>query len=101
MVRGPEALSRGCTRWMFWPGTFIDNDVPPSRTGQASFDFTFNVALLGDLDDDGTVGIVDFLALLAAWGPCSDPCPRSCPADLDGDCVVGILDLLVLLGNWG
>jgi len=86
---------------MFWPGTFIDNDVPPSRTGQASFDFTFNVALLGDLDDDGTVGIVDFLALLAAWGPCSDPCPRSCPADLDGDCLVGIIDFLALLGNWG
>ncbi len=25
----------------------------------------------GDADGDGTVGITDFLALLAAWGPCS------------------------------
>jgi hypothetical protein len=51
-----------------------------------------------DLDGDGIVGMVDFLALLGAWGSCSD-C-GTCPADFDGDCTVGILDLLVLLGNW-
>ena len=54
----------------------------------------------GDLDGDGVVGILDFLALLAAWGPCPDPCPPSCPGDLDGDCVVGIVDFLTLLTNW-
>ena len=51
---------------------------------------------LGDLDGDGTVGIGDFLALLAAWGPC----PAQCIADLDGDGTVGILDFLTLLANW-
>ncbi len=51
---------------------------------------------LGDLDGDGTVGITDFLALLAAWGPC----PVQCVADLDGDGMVGIVDFLGLLGNW-
>ncbi len=56
-------------------------------------------ALPSDLDGDGIVGIEDFLALLGAWGSCSD-CD-TCPADLDGDCTVGILDLLILLGNWG
>ncbi len=55
----------------------------------------------GDLDGDGTVGIVDFLTLLGQWGPCPAPCPPSCPADLDGDCEVGITDFLGLLGNWG
>jgi len=54
----------------------------------------------GDLDGDGTVGILDFLALLAAWGPCPGPCPPTCLADLDGDCTVGILDFLILLANW-
>ncbi len=54
----------------------------------------------GDLDGDGTVGILDFLGLLAAWGPCPDTCPPACPADLDGDCTVGILDFLILLANW-
>ncbi len=49
-----------------------------------------------DLDDDGSVGITDLLALLAAWG--SDP---GGPPDFDGDGNVGILDLLTLLANWG
>ena len=46
-------------------------------------------------------GIVDFLMLLAAWGPCPVPCPPFCPGDLDGDCNVGITDFLMLLANWG
>ena len=56
---------------------------------------------LGDLDSDCQVGIVDFLMLLALWGPCEDPCPPSCVGDLDGDCNVGIIDFLMLLANWG
>ncbi len=55
----------------------------------------------GDLDADGSVGVVDFLALLGAWGPCPAPCPPSCAADLDGDCSVGVVDFLALLGAWG
>ena len=81
-------------------GSFIDNEVPPSRSGQASFDFTFDVTILGDIDGDETVGILDLLQLLAAWGPCPDP-PDECPADFNGDGNVGILDLLTLLANWG
>ena len=50
----------------------------------------------GDVDGDGEVGIVDFLALLAAWGP--NP---GHPADLNGDDVVGITDFLLLLALWG
>jgi len=53
----------------------------------------------GDIDLDGTVGITDFLALLAQWGVCADP--ASCPADLDGDGAVGIQDFLDLLAAWG
>ncbi len=51
---------------------------------------------LGDLDGDGMVGIVDFLALLAAWG--TDP---GGPPDFDGDGMVGIADFLTLLACWG
>ncbi|TDJ54784.1 MAG: hypothetical protein E2O40_06845 [Planctomycetota bacterium] len=56
-------------------------------------------ALPSDLNGDGTVGMEDFLALLAAWGSCAD-C-GTCPADFDGDCSVGITDFLLMLGNWG
>ena len=55
--------------------------------------------LLGDLNCDGNVGILDFLILLAAWGSCPDP-PDPCPADLDDDGEVGIVDFLLLLPNW-
>jgi hypothetical protein len=49
-----------------------------------------------DLDGDGTVGIVDFLDVLAQWG--TDP---GGPPDFDGDGTVGILDFLDLLAAWG
>ena len=52
-----------------------------------------------DLDHDGIVGVVDLLALLAVYGPCSD-C-MSCPADFNSDCDVNVADLLNLLIAWG
>ena len=56
---------------------------------------------MGDLNGDGRINVADLLLLLAAWGPCQDPCPPACSGDLDGDCRVGAMDLLGLLGNWG
>jgi hypothetical protein len=50
-----------------------------------------------DLDGGGTVGVNDFLQLLAQWGPC----PPACPADFDGDGSVGVNDFLELLAHWG
>ncbi len=49
-----------------------------------------------DLDGGGSVGINDFLSLLALWG--TDP---GGPPDFDGDGDVGINDFLELLANWG
>ncbi len=51
--------------------------------------------ILGDVNNDGQVGVVDLLELLAQWGPCV-----GCSADLDHDGVVSISDFLLLLGNW-
>jgi hypothetical protein len=49
-----------------------------------------------DLDDDGAVGVTDFLALLAVWG--TDP---GGPPDFNGDGTVGVEDFLQLLAVWG
>ena len=49
-----------------------------------------------DMNDDGSVGAADLLALLVSWGPC-----KGCPTDFDGNCTVGASDLLALLVNWG
>jgi hypothetical protein len=51
--------------------------------------------VFADIDCDRAVGITDFLALLAAWGP--NP---GHPADLDANGVVGITDFLLLLASW-
>ena len=84
---------------------FTANDDDPQSIVEAGLD-AFQLVELdcgagtpGDLDGDGVVGILDFLALLADWGSCGD-C-GDCPADLDNDCSVGIVDVLTLLGNWG
>lgn len=49
---------------------------------------------LGDIDNDGTVGIADFLIVLGSWGLVHSS------ADLDGDGSVGLGDFLIVLGNW-
>jgi hypothetical protein len=51
---------------------------------------------VGDIDADGTVGVVDFLYLIAGWGPCP-----GCAEDLDGDNDVDVSDFLLLLAQWG
>ncbi len=55
---------------------------------------------MGDVNGDGTIGIVDLLIVLGAWGPCPDP-PATCTGDTDGDGAIGVTDLLTVLGNWG
>ena len=67
--------------------------------GESAFNFTVEVSLLGDLNGDSVVGILDLLELLAAWGDC--PVKGECSADLNADGTVGIIDLLTLLANWG
>ena len=53
-------------------------------------------AIPGDVNGDGVVNVTDLLAIMDAWGPCTD-----CPADLNGDGLVNVVDLLEVIGNWG
>ena len=73
------------------------DDDNGSNSGSA---YLFDAAALGkcpwDLDENGSAGASDLLALLASWGPC-----KGCPGDFDGNGAVGASDLLVLLANWG
>ena len=77
-------------------GAYRDDDNGPDSGSAYLFDAVGTGMCLWDLDGTGTVGILDLLALLAAWG--SDP---GGPPDFDGDGNVGIFDLLALLANWG
>jgi hypothetical protein len=51
--------------------------------------------------EDNVVDVQDFLAILAAWGPCDAPCPPTCAADTNDDCVVDVQDFLAVLAAWG
>ena len=55
--------------------------------------YEFRLCAASDFDDDGLVGINDFLFLLAAWG--------TPDADGTGDGDTGIDDFLLLLASWG
>ena len=49
-----------------------------------------------DLNDDGTVNVLDLLLVLAAWGQTGDV-----PEDLNCDDIVDVLDILAILSSWG
>ncbi|MEE9129609.1 MAG: hypothetical protein V3T84_06285 [Phycisphaerales bacterium] len=80
---------KGC-QILFAAGLDDDGDDLVDRTILVRARYKF------DLDNDGTVGATDLVALLAAWG--TDP---GGPPDFDGDGIVGSSDLLSLLVNWG
>lgn len=51
-----------------------------------------------DLTSDLSVDVHDLLAMLGAWGVCTD---KGCDEDLDDDGLVGAADLATLLHHWG
>ena len=53
-----------------------------------------------DVNDDGSVNVLDLVAVILAWGPCPAP-PAPCPADIDGNGVVNSGDLAAVIVNWG
>ncbi|MHC4219210.1 MAG: choice-of-anchor B family protein, partial [Planctomycetota bacterium] len=100
-----EIEAAGVTLGSMMKVRFTASDVDPQSIVEAGLDafqlVEIECAALGDLDGDGTVGITDFLQLLALWGPCPGPCPPACVGDLDEDCTVGVNDFLLMLANWG
>ena len=63
----------------------LDDDLPPQFTADASFDFTFDVSILGDVDADDDADFVDLDAMVAVLlGMPLDPA-HVANADLNGD----------------
>jgi len=56
-----------------------------------------NPQIVGDVNVDGTVDVIDLLALIESFGPLEIGGPL---ADFNGDFVVNVTDLLALVGNW-
>ena len=97
--------------WMVAGATPLDtadlaaNDIPPGTTediwGLAASFFNRGVVHVettcacSDIDGDGTVGVADLLAVLAAWGHLGGV------GDVTGDGLVDVADLLTVLADWG
>ncbi len=110
MTRGSNYLSQSELAAHFGLGvaTVVDQLVvewPNGKTThlrgiQAGRTITVEAPSPADIDGDGTIGALDLVLLLIAWGQCPEPCAPYCLSDLDADCRVGIVDLLELLGRW-
>jgi hypothetical protein len=90
---------RGNPRWLDDPAT-PNNSCFVSRAsidvGAMEFGGTTVLpAILGDLDDDRSVGGMDLGILLGSWGA------PDCAADLNVDGLVDSEDVALLLSNWG
>ena len=77
----------------------VSNPGRPRLVPSIEIDAFVDVTPATDLDGDGAVGIVDFLALLKAWGTCPGA-PDPCVADVDRDGAVAVTDFLSLLQDW-
>jgi predicted outer membrane repeat protein len=96
------AVPAGVTTDLYGDPRFIDiPETPDTGSGDPPLvDMGINEiqreGCPADLDLDGQVGVLDFLQLLGAWGPCD-----GCPQDVNEDGDVGVADFLELLATWG
>ena len=75
----------------------IDRAINTNSTNSGEVYRIIRETGLADFDCNGFVGVNDWLALTANWGPCSG----ACPWDLTRDGLVGVDDWLLVLAQWG
>ena len=109
-LAGPQGLAFDDRRHLFVSCCFrdwiveFDSSGRYVRTiagGQLSFPggVAFSSMPRGDVDDDCSVGLMDFGEMLAGWGDCPAP-PTGCRSDTNRDGRVDVGDLFILLANW-
>ncbi len=77
----------------------INVSTPPASNGGGGGgggSYTPPAGIIGDINHDGKVDILDFNTLLVQWGKTGS----SLSADLNHDGVVGILDFNILITHW-
>ncbi len=80
----------------------FDEVMVYDNTGAVFIDDLFfgGLSYSPDVNGDGTVDVLDLIAVIGAWGACPD-FPQLCPADIDGNGAVDTTDLVEVLVSWG
>ena len=82
--------------------TFVDAPAEPARKSYATSDgMPVYLVYSGDMPPDMTVGVDDFLALVAAFGSSMDDDNYNAQADVDDDGDVDVADFVEFIGSFG
>ncbi len=75
--------------------------VSDGRGGLASDSVNVRVYMLGDINQDDSVDVVDLLTFVAAFGSVTGDANYSATCDFNNDGGVDVIDLLIFVGNFG
>jgi hypothetical protein len=100
MVRDALNAKYGSGTWDYSYASLDENGLYQLRADlQAQLESL--LFLVGDINGDGSVDVVDLLYLADAWGSASSDASYNSACDFNGDGSVDIVDLLMLAGNFG
>ena len=77
----------------------VSAGTPGASGGRSSIHFIYDGLRIGDLDNDGSVGLADLAVLLSHFGTATGATFADGDSDADGD--VDLEDLARLLGAFG
>ena len=84
--------------WIRW--TMGSTDTAWQYSGwnidDVSITASVEAGIVGDVNCDGVVNVIDLLSVVSEWGPCEGVCAE----DIVPDQNVGVSDLLLVIGNW-
>ena len=75
--------------------------VSDTKASPVSDSINVRTWILGDINRDNSVDMLDVLALAGAWGCATGDASYSVPCDFNGDGYVDVIDLLILANSWG
>ncbi len=81
------------------PAASMAGALPGTYTDQVTF--SFDPRLVGDVNGDGTVDVIDLLTLIPAFGSQVGGPGYDVTSDFDGDGYVDVFDLLYMIGTFG
>ncbi len=94
-------LAAGTSTFTLSKVQFLDSSLSEITTTESGASITVTSSGAGDINGDGSVGLVDLALLGQAWGSSSGDANWNSAADLNSDGTVNLIDLALLGQSWG